>query len=210
MPPNKLAALLSIVLLLSGCAVGVTHQLDTAVPTVRTTGKDSAFVVSSHDQRPYVRSGAKPESFVGLSRGGFGNPFDVNTASGNGLASDISKALANALSANGAQVEIIAVTPHEQETVFHSKLAARKVKAVLVTISEWKSDTYMSVRLHYDLAISVIGADGKVSARKSVQGTEDLGGSAINPPEASRQSVPPALKRKLEQLLTAPEIASEL
>ena len=135
MPPNKLAALLSIVLLLSGCAVGVTHQLDTAVPTVRTTGKDSAFVVSSHDQRPYVRSGAKPESFVGLSRGGFGNPFDVNTASGNGLASDISKALANALSANGAQVEIIAVTPHEQETVVLSKLAARKVKAVLVTIS---------------------------------------------------------------------------
>ncbi len=210
MPSCKLSALLGIVLLLTGCAVGVTHQLDTAVPTVPTSGKNSSIAVSAQDQRQYVLSGTKPETFVGLSRGGFGNPFDVNTASGNSLASDITKVVATSLSASGARVDVIAVAPQEHERAVLDKLAAKKTKAVLVSISEWKTDTYMSVTLHYDLTLSVVTPDGKVSARKRAFGTEELGSSAINPPEVSRQKAPPALKRILEQLFTAPEISAEL
>lgn len=206
MHTRTLSALVPFLLLLTGCAVGVTHQLETAVPTVRTTGTHNAFVVSSQDRRSYVVSGKKPESFVGLSRAGFGNPFDGNTASGSALANDIRKALASAIFSTGARVDVIAVTPQEGESAALEKLASYKTKAVVLTISEWTSDTCV----YYDLTVSVVAADGKITARNRIWGADELGGSAFNPPEASRQAVPPALKGKLEQVLSALEIAAEL
>lgn len=67
-----------------------------------------------------------------------------------------------------------------------------------------------TVSLHYDLTVAIVGTDGRISARKRVFGSEEVTGSSWNPLEISRQAVPPALKRKLEELLGAPEIVSEL
>ena len=59
------------------------------------------------DARPYVVSGNQPESFAGLLRGGYGNPFDVSTATGNPVARDLRDALARGMRERG--VEVLAV-----------------------------------------------------------------------------------------------------
>jgi hypothetical protein len=66
--------------------------------------------VTTHDQRDYVRSGSKDAQFVGLQRGGFGNPFDVRTADDKPLADAMTTALVNTLATKGfrAQPEIVA------------------------------------------------------------------------------------------------------
>lgn len=207
---RTIPAALATIVLLSGCAVGVTHQYDNVAPAIQTSGKTNTFALAVHDQRPYVQSGDKPQTFVGLSRGGFGNPFDVNTASGKALTDDISSVVAKALSQNGAKVDVITVAPRDQEKTVIDKLVAKKARGVLISVSEWKSDTYMSVSLHYDVTVSIIEPDGRVAARKRIQGTDNLGSSGINPPELSRQVVPPAFKQKVEQLFSSPEVAALL
>lgn len=57
--------------------------------------------VATHDQRPYVVGGNKKPNFVGLSRGGYGNPFDVVTVSGNPLADGFSESISRSLAARG-------------------------------------------------------------------------------------------------------------
>lgn len=207
---RTIPATLATIVLLTGCAVGVTHQYDNVAPAIQTSGKTNAFSVAVQDQRPYVLSGEKPQTFVGLSRGGFGNPFDVNTASGKALSDDISAVVAKALSQKGAKVDVITVAPRDQEKTVIDNLVAKKARAVLISVSEWKSDTYMSVVLHYDVTVSIIDPDGRVAARKRVQGTDNLGSSGLNPPELSRQVVPPAFKQKMEQLFSSPEVAALL
>jgi hypothetical protein len=80
--------MLFVLLGLSGCAVGNQHQYAGVAPDLTLKATHSVAVVVV-DRRPYVVSGDKDPDFVGLQRGGFGNPFDVTTASGKALASDI-------------------------------------------------------------------------------------------------------------------------
>lgn len=210
MTQSRICYVLPLLALLTGCAVGVTHQYDNVTPTIATSGQVADLSLAVQDRRPYVLSGAKPQTFVGLSRGGFGNPFDVSTASGKALSDDISRVVARALSSGGTRVAIIEVAPQEQENAVIDRLAALKKRAVLVSVREWKSDTFMSVGLRYDVVVSVIDANGQVLARKQIQGADNLGTAGIDPPGLSRQVIPPAFRQKLEQLFSAPEIAAQL
>ncbi len=82
---------------------------------------------------------------------------------------------------------------------------------MLIILNEWKADTYMNTSLAYDVQVIVIDASGKVLSRKQITGKDNLGGgSAINPPEHSRNAVPAAFRRKLEELFASPEIASNI
>lgn len=189
--------------ILGGCAVGVTHQYSNAALQIKaTTG--SKLGIGVQDRRLYVVTKEKPESFVGLSRGGFGNPFIVRTASGEPLADDISKSIQAALSNNGVNVSAINIP------VGIDEVAATNGKAVLIELNEWKADTYMSTTLTYDVLALVIDVDGKVISSKKISGSENLGGSAMNPPEHSRKAVPIAFRRKIEELFSAPEIANNI
>lgn len=62
----------------SGCAVGNRYAYHTVVVDPSISGR-SRVSVATHDQRAYVVSGNKDPQFVGVQRGGFGNPFDVRT-----------------------------------------------------------------------------------------------------------------------------------
>ncbi len=93
-------------LVLAGCAIGNKYDYGAAIATIyaETDKSVSATVI---DQRPYVLSGSKSPSFVGLQRGGFGNPFDVKTKSGRGLAEDLTDVLVRALDAQGIAKEVL-------------------------------------------------------------------------------------------------------
>lgn len=79
--------ILPFLAVLAGCAikydyVGLTAELRYAgTATVGAAG---------HDERAYVLFGEKGPDFVGLARGGFGNPFLRATLSGRPLADDMS------------------------------------------------------------------------------------------------------------------------
>jgi hypothetical protein len=194
---------------LGGCAIGVTHQYDSVVPEIRaSTG--SKITVAAQDRRVYVLNRDKAETFVGLSRGGFGNPFDVTTASGQPLAEDFTKAIQRALTNKNFAVTTVRLAPNLTEAEAIKRLTLTAQKSIFVTIKEWKADTYMNTRLLYDVTVRVLDGSGKVLGESSIAGTDNLGGSAVNPPEHSRSAVPAAFRRKLEELFSAPGVANNL
>lgn len=205
----KSCAAMALIAILGGCAVGVTHQYDNATPEI-TASAGSKLGVGVQDRRLYVVSKQKPASFVGVSRGGFGNPFDVNTASGNTLADDVSKSIQTTLAAKGVKVGAVSLPLGIDETEAIKRLAAAGDKAILIVLNEWKADTYMSTTLTYDVQAMVVDASGKVLTSKKIFGMDNLGGSAVNPPEHSRNAVPIAFRKKLEELFSSPEISKHM
>ncbi len=206
---SRILALLALCMLASGCAVGVKHDYSPA-DTQFGIKSTSAIAVAVHDQRPYVVSGDKQPDFVGLQRGGFGNPFDVVTASGKPLADEFADAIAYALRQGGANVTTIPVSAKESAAGVISKLrAASADRGVLLTLSEWKSDTYQNVGLAYNIALSVYDGSGRLLAEASRRGNDNLGGG-FNSPEVSRQNIPKAFRQKLKELFGDPKIKAAL
>jgi hypothetical protein len=195
---------------LGACAVGNKHEYSGPAPDV-TVASSNSVAVAVHDQRPYVVSGNKTATFVGLSRGGFGNTFDVTTVSGKPLADDFRTTIAQVLKRNGISVKEIAIKPTESGSEARQALVTLgQARSLLLTLTEWKSDTFMVTLLHYDIRLVVLDRAGKALAEKTLQGTDSLGSSAINPPGHARAAIPPAYNKKLEELLTSAEVKQAL
>lgn len=206
----KIFAVLLVCFISSGCAVGVTHQYDAADAKFGLQTQ-SNISVAVHDKRPYVVNGNKPSNFVGVSRGGFGNPFDVTTASSNPLADDFATSIVSAFKADGANASMIRVQPQDSEKKIRSALFAAKSKRfVLLTLSEWKSDTYQNTALIYNVLLRVFDSVGTLLADKHLQGRDNLGGDFINPPSHSRKAVPKAFRQKLKTLFEDSRVAQAL
>jgi hypothetical protein len=198
------------VLVLSGCAVGNRHAYHSVLATPAVSG--SAQVgIATHDQRPYVLSGNKQPQFVGLSRGGWGNPFDIRTADDAPLADGMTQALTNSLRARGFRPVVVIVTASMSPAQVQERLAqAGGDRALLLTLREWKSDTYVGTGLFYDVTLSVLDRSGRTLAEKRLSGKDDLGADAWNPPGHAREAVPRAFKGKLEELLNDGAVTAAL
>jgi hypothetical protein len=206
----KSISLAVICLFLGACAVGNKHEYSGPAPEVIVQSNNSV-AVGVHDQRPYVVSGNKTGTFVGLSRGGFGNTFDITTASGKPLADDFRTTIAQVFKRNGVSVKEIEIKPTESGSEARQALVTLgQARSLLLTLTEWKSDTYMSTSLLYDIRLVVLGPAGKALADKTLRGSDNLGGSAMNPPGHAKEAIPPAYKKKLEELLTSAEIKQAL
>jgi hypothetical protein len=196
----KLFAIAAIVAVLSGCAVGNQHGYSTQMPDLAVSGS-RAVAVATQDARPYVLAKDKAPNFVGLSRGGFGNPFDITTGSGRPLAEDFSLSIARSLEVRGFKSTVVNVgapMSADETRALISRAAAERL--ALVTINEWKSDTFMNTALHYDVLLRVYDANGSQVAVNRLTGQDNLGGNAINPPAHAKVAVPAAYKKKLEEL----------
>jgi hypothetical protein len=202
--------ILAAPLLLAACAVGNKHAYHDVVAGVSASGTDQV-AVATHDQRPYVLSGNKTPQFVGLMRGGYGNPFDVTTENARSLAEAMTQAIANSLSQKGFRSIPVAVAAPETAGTVREKLAlAGGERAVLLTLREWKSDTYVNTTILYDVTLSVLDRSGQVVGESRVKGEDNLGGDFVNPPGHAKKVVPAAFKAKLEQLLGDPAVALAL
>ena len=205
----RLAAVLCAATLAGGCAVGNQHVYRGASAEIGTSG-DTTVAVATQDLRPYVASGEKAPNFVGLSGGGFGNPFNVTTASGNALAQDFSATIARSLEAKGYKATAVSVAGSALANVKDLVAKSGKERLALVTINEWKSDTMMNTALYYDLLLRVYDAGGRQLAENWLGGKDDLGGSAMNPPGHAREAVPLAYRRKLEELFDSEALRQSL
>lgn len=187
----RLALILPLLFLLPACAVNNVYDYRSAPVVLPVQGSQSVFV-AVEDARPYVLSGKKNPDFIGLRRGGYGNPFNVTTASGEPLASDFEAALTMSLQNAGY-------------TVVSKSAASRRLS---VTLREWKSDVYSNLKVLFDVQMDVTNADGEVLASSSIQGEEAAGGGAMM--EQHNESVRRAFEAKMSLLFSKPDVRAAL
>jgi hypothetical protein len=206
---RRLAIVVPLVsIVLTGCAVGNRYAYQSVVASPQVSGT-RAVSVATHDQREYVRSGSKDPQFVGMQRGGFGNPFDVRTADDKPLSDAMTTALVNTLAKKGFRAQPVIVA-HSVAAADARQQAVRAGadRAVVLTLQEWKSDTAMRVRLLYDMTVTVLDVRGAVLAEKRLQGDDNLGAASL--PSAVGDIVAAAFKTKLEQMLDDPGVSAAL
>lgn len=208
---NSLCSILLLgVTLLSGCAIGNKHQYAESIPSL-STKNIKGIAIGVQDNRSAVVSKTKTPDFVGVQRGGFGNPFDVTTASGKPLASDISTSLAKALRDQGSTVQEVPMQPGMDESTAAKKINVLGMeRGLLLLLNEWKSDTFHNTALHYDLSLLVFDLTGKLLVRQEMKGSENLGGSFMNPPEHAKGAVPIAYRKKMEEMFAKPDVGAAL
>lgn len=199
-----------LLLLLSGCAVGQKVRYHDADLNLSASG-NSRIAVAALDSRPYVKSGEKERTYVGNLRGGFGNPFNLTTESGNPLTDDMTSVICASFKKKGFNCTSVSVGPNESQAQVESKLKASNANYVfLLVLNEWLSSTYQNTGLTYDLDLAVWNGQGVKLSEKKQKGEDDLGGSFINPPAHAKEAVPLAYRKKLESLLNDPSIVSSV
>ena len=199
-----------IVLLGCGCAAGNKHPYHGTPLNLSASGR-GPVAVATVDQRSYIASGDKQPDFVGLQRAGYGNPFDVRTASKKPLATDMTETISSSLAARGFDARPIVLPPKSDESAARQALRSSGApRCVLLLVREWKSDTYNNTKVYYDLTLQVLNQNGQLVATQQVQGQEAAGGSLWNPPAAAKKNVPALYRTKLEQMLNSPEVVRAL
>lgn len=196
----------------TGCAAGREHVYNNRTLQVQPAAPASHWVaIAVHDRREEVVTGDKGPDFVGLSRGGWGNPFDVTTASDAPLADDMAASVANSMQRAGYKVRVVQVAPGDQPAQAASKLQQAGAQRVLMLrLDKWKSDTYQNTALHYDVDLLVLDAKGHALAHAQQRGDDNLGGSFWNPGGHADNAVIEAFQRKFELLLNDHNVVQAL
>ncbi len=175
------------VMALSGCAVGQKFSYAGSSINVESIGTARSAAVAVLDQREYIKSGTKSESFVGLSRGGYGNPFDVETKSGTSMASEMATSIAAALQARGLKAQAVTVRPADgPERARQALFRSGSDRLFLFTLKEWKTDTMMRTGLDFDVTLDVLDSSGTSLASSRVSGKEVSGASILSAEKDAR------------------------
>lgn len=182
---------LSLLALTYGCAVRNVYDYR-STPVVLPVKGSYALSLKVDDQRPYVLSGKKDANFVGLRRGGYGNPFNVTTASNKPLADDVFVALTQSLTNAGYSLQ-------------DSGQASRNLE---LTIREWKSDVFTNLKILFDVDLTVYGSAGQMLAKSTITGEEAAGGGAMMAQHS--ESVRRAFEAKMALLFADPEVKAAL
>lgn len=201
----KQVATVLIAIILSGCAVGQRIDYTKITPTIASTSTGN-IAVGAQDKRPYIISGEKKEQFVGLMRGGFGNPFDVNTASGNPFAKDVADVLTRAMKHDGVRVEELDFAPgNNREDIIRAIISAKVDRAFVLTIKQWKTDAMMAASISYDLTLEEFDGTGNLLRRSDSHGSDELGSLALsfNPSAVVAQAASDTLQKKIEEMYSS-------
>lgn len=192
--------------LFMGCAVGQKYSYDTVISDLSASG-NKTIGVATHDKRPYILSGEKDPDYVGTLRGGFGNPFNVNTESGRPFSDDISQSIASSLSKKGFKAITIVTLPKDsRENVMEKLKATYGENLILLTLHDWKSDAFANGSLRYSASLEVFDKHGINNAEAKITGEDDLGSAMYSQKKAVRE----AFKKKIEKLLNNPEVVQSL
>lgn len=160
---RKCLAIVAVSSALAGCAVGqkVDYRLSVPYASARTETTVQLAVI---DDRPYILSKSKKPTYVGTLRGLYYNPFNVNTASGDPLASDIQDALWSSFRRSNI--------PGALATSFAKADPGKKL--FVLKIREWKTDGYMRLRFDYDITGTVLDESGHELGVKSAKGSSEI------------------------------------
>lgn len=193
---------LMLLLSLAACSNGRKIDYSQAYPEVPQTFAKSVEV-QVIDDRPYVLSGNKKGHFVGLIRGSYYIPYDVNTRSGEPLAQELQKSLLGGFERKGVKARAV-----------DSKISqASSADAMLLSIRvrEWKSESFMGVVLTHALTADVFDSRGQRLASVPLQGSSTVydftdSGKTILSSVLTQQTVQKALNGEQVEVVEAAEI----
>ena len=194
---------------MAGCAYGRRYAYHLGSPMVE-QGRAMSIALAVQDQRDSVNAGGRTD-FVGVFRGGFGNSFDVTTASGQPLAADFAVSIQRGLEAAGYRVTPVPVMDRARAEIVARALAKTNADRLMaVTIDVWHSDTLSRSWLHYGVRLRVLDAGGRELGRAAVSGSDVVGGHAPRADNFVEIALPAAYVRKLETLLNDPAVKRAL
>ena len=200
--------ILLVLLSLAGC--GLRHRYADVTADLRATGTEHV-VVAAVDNRPYIVSGEKEKSFVGLMRSGAGIPFDVHTDGKKPFAQELADAACRSLTRSKFRCSSEVLPPRDSDAALTQALVRQNSsKALLFTITQWKIDTYAGTALWYEIQLAVRDRNGRTVATSAVQGKDVLGYSFIAPAIVATEEAPKTLKNKLEQLMNDTNVSAAL
>lgn len=184
----------------SGCVEK--HRYHDTVATVAVSGSMDVGVATV-DQRPYVVNQDKAPTFVGRAGGGWGDPVDVSTESGQPLAADFTRSICSSLAQKGYRCSALQSPPPARAREAVLADAGGTSRILLVSIREWRVDTMEITSLTFDVTLDVFDRSGTALAQIRLDGRDDLGGSMEtgNRPTHARTAVPIVYRSKLERLL---------
>lgn len=171
-------ALLVLAVVLAGCVAGqnIKLQYQPGPPRGSTAVSSGAVFVTVSDQRSYVTSGNKEPSYLGHYRGGFGNTWDVmnykDVALADQMRSDIWRELAS---------------------LGFKEAGQGAEKTIAVVIHEWNFDANINGRVWFDVAITVVAADGRQLATARVKDEKIVKGSVMTGAKGAMEEQVPAI-----------------
>lgn len=171
--------IIPILFFLLGCAVGNQYDYASSPIVLPLKSTDSeTLILHVQDLRPYVLNGKKKPNFVGIQRGGYGNPFDVTTTTGRPMTEDMADAMQNGLQNAGYRIVNV------QGDIDNNYLVSIAVKngafrIVLLKVHDWKSDIYMGTTLYCDLRLDVFDAKGELLSSNTMRFSEEIGGGQL-------------------------------
>lgn len=149
-------------------AYGQTEDHRHCWPSVE-ADSDSEVSVMVLDERPYIVSGDKLKTFVGLSRSQYGIPYDIHTVSNGPLARDLEQALVNGLLNSGILASVVG-----SRGEFNAKGGGDIRKLLILTLKEWKSDRYRQTSFEYDISVVIYNQKGMVLGTNSLKDKKDF------------------------------------
>jgi hypothetical protein len=194
--PAAVLWLLLALIASTGCAIGHKFSYTDAPPRLAASGT-TPVAVTVHDQRKRVTSGKEDPTFVGELRSLYHIPYGVHTASGKPLAEDLTTVLASSFSTKGFQaIPVISTSSENPEELVRRMARTRADRSVVLTLLEWRTDTYFKTQLFYELALKIIDGDAKTLAEQRASGHED----------EVTDSASDAFRRRVEPLLNHPTV----
>ncbi|MFK7942011.1 MAG: hypothetical protein AB8B85_03725 [Paracoccaceae bacterium] len=160
--------------------------------------------------RPYLLGGDKTPTFIGLQRGGFANPFDVNTSSGRALSDDLAIMLVNSYAKSGKRPTALSTIPGMETASIVVKTGSTGAeRLVVIEVREWKTDVFAQVTVSWDLTARIFDAAGRELATEQSNGVEGTGSAGVSQ-DANALIAQAAAKRRFGELLSKPAIIAAL
>lgn len=142
--------------MVSGCV-----SVDTSKLSAGSYEVSSCANVYVQDLRPYIVAKKKEPDFLGIVRGGYGNPTNFTTSSGEPLAGQLGQAIKSSLSADNAAVEF------KNDGLV--KTSSEGCKTLVLTMKEWKIDAMVNANFAVDADMAVYSSTGELLDSDSVK-----------------------------------------
>lgn len=173
----------------------------------------SNVVVAAIDMRTYIRNQERKPQYVGVMRGMYGNPWNVDTQSGRPFADEVGDCLSASFLSAGFEIGASQVVyPTDDVTALSELKKTTASRKILVLIHEWKSDLVTSFSkqwtdVYYDLEMIVLDGQNKKIGTARLSGKSEV--LAKGEKYKRQKLVPPEeLIVQMNKLLANPKIIS--
>jgi hypothetical protein len=193
-----------LVSVLTGCAFGQKINYTGASNFQIPENVSKTVALAVLDKRPDVVAGDHSLQWVGYSRPPLGIPYGVHTESGRPLSDDLASFLQSSLSTHNVVAQIVSTQPFEDRQVVVARLVSyRNLKNIIVTLNDWKTDSYvgLSVSLYHSVVLEVTDSKGRYLGRSSSVGVKSL---------SSGYPLSAAVTDIFQELFNAPEVRGAL